>query len=61
MKDELDKRLQAAARGEVSDKPTPLDASLRALAEQLQGGPPAPSSGRHRLVRGSPTRRDSKR
>jgi hypothetical protein len=60
-REEFERRLQAAARGEASDKPTKLDASLRALVEQLRGGPPAPSSGRHRVVRGDPPRRDSKR
>jgi hypothetical protein len=61
MKDEFDRRLQAAARGDVPDQATPLDASLRALVKQLDGGPPAPSSERHSVVRGHPRRRASKR
>ncbi len=50
-KDEFERRLLAAVEGERPDEPTRLDESLRALVEQLHGGPSAPSSGQHRIVR----------
>jgi hypothetical protein len=58
MKEEFERRLQAAVRGDVPEKPTPLDTSLRALVEQLQGGPPAPSTGPQRMVRSELPRRE---
>jgi hypothetical protein len=61
MKDEFEQRLRAAARGDVPDKGTPLDESLRALVKQLRGGPPAPSSELHRIVRADAPREDSER
>jgi len=58
--DEFELRMRAAAQGEAPEKPSPVDASLRALVEQLQGGPPAPTSERFQVVGGEPRRRDSK-
>jgi len=58
-KDEFEDRLRAAVRGDVPEHPTPLDESLRALVEQMRGGPPAPASGRHRVVRADAPRPDS--
>jgi hypothetical protein len=60
MKEEFERRLRAAVRGDAPDRPTPLDESLRALVEQLQGGAPAPASGRHRMVRADAPRKESK-
>jgi hypothetical protein len=51
MRDELEIRMRAAARGETPDRPTALDESLRALVEQLNGGEPAPTKGHFRIVK----------
>jgi hypothetical protein len=59
MTDEFERRLRAAVRGERPEKPTPLDESLRALVEQSRGGPPAPSSERHQVVRADAPREES--
>lgn len=60
MADEFERRLKAAVRGGRPEKPTPLDETLRALVEQSRGGPPAPSSERHQVVRADEPREDSK-
>ena len=48
---EFEARVRAAVEGNAPDAPTPLDESLRALVEQLHGGPAAPTSGDGRIAR----------
>ena len=64
MTDFLERRIRAAAQGEVADAQTRLDTNLRALVDQLHGGPPAPRSDQYHMVEGKlaraiaePTRR----
>ena len=61
MRDEFEMRMRAAARGETPDKPAPVDKVLRAMVEQLNGGPPAPTTGQFHIVRDEQPRPKSSR
>lgn len=65
MKDEFERRMRTAARRERLEEPSRVDRSLRALVEQLHGGPPAPTSEAptpegYRMVGGELRRREKK-